>query len=461
MNSTVKQKTFREGGIKEMLYIAIPVVVSSACDTVMTFTDRLFLSRLGPEIMNAAFAGGLSAILAMAMFTGLVGYTTALVAQYYGSKQYIHCSRTLFQAVLFSLMAYPIIIFVTRPLIIHLYQYLSISELQLEAQISYFAIMAFGTIIGLLRGALSGFFSGIGKTKIIMIATATSMLLNVGINYVLIFGKFGAPAMGIKGAAIGTIIGGVVGVLILIIHFFRKPFKEFIDKKATFRFDWSILKKLLRYGYPAGIEFFLNFTAFVLLIMFFQTHSAVTATAMTVVMNWDMVAFMPLLGIEIGVMSLVGKYLGAKDTKNAERSAWSGIKMSIIYSGIIFILFVFFSEPLIRVFAPAEYSQLFESSVGLSITMLRYASIYVLCEAFFMAVVGTLRGAGDTVWIMVSSVIIHYFFVFSAWLILFKLKLSAETAWLAIVIIFVSMCVLFFIRFKQGKWKNINMLEHD
>ena len=85
------------------------------------------------------------------------------------------------------------------------------------------------------------------------------------------------------------------------------------------RYDGEVMRKLLRFGYPAGVELFLNLLAFTSMILLFHSHGLATATAVTIVFNWDMVSFVPLLGIQIGVVSLVGRYMGAGRPEIAER----------------------------------------------------------------------------------------------------------------------------------------------
>ena len=118
------------------------MVVSSGCETAMTFTDRLFLSRLGPEQMNAAMAGGLTCFMMMTFFFGLTGYTTALVAQYLGAGRKQNCAVALTQAVLVSLAAWPLIL-LARPLVYGLFELSRIAPEQLIPQRIYFDILVY------------------------------------------------------------------------------------------------------------------------------------------------------------------------------------------------------------------------------------------------------------------------------------------------------------------------------
>ena len=119
------------------------------------------------------------------------------------------------------------------------------------------------------------------------------------------------------------------------------------------------MRKLLRFGYPAGVELFLNLLAFTSMILLFHSHGLATATAVTIVFNWDMVSFVPLLGIQIGVVSLVGRYMGAGRPEIAERVTRSGLKMGWSYSSVILVLFVGFPEQLVAVFQPGGQDPIF------------------------------------------------------------------------------------------------------
>jgi len=452
-----KRGAFREGGIREILYISMPMVVSYACDTVMTFTDRLFLSSLGPEQMNAALAGGMSVLLMNAFFLGLIGYSTALVAQFMGAAKKSKVAVVTTQALIIAVLAY-FIILILRPLGVAFFDLAGLPEEQIFFQTQYYNILIFGAVFSLLRQVFSCFFSGIGRTRIVMIAALVSMVVNIGVNYILIFGRLGVPAMGIEGAAIGTIIAGFCGLLVLLFGYFKTANRIKYSISKSFYFSREIMKKLIHFGYPAGLEFFLNFLAFTALVFIFQTYNAQTATAASIMFNWDMVSFVPLIGIEIGVTSLVGRYMGAGKADLAYRSAISGIKAGMIYSVVVFIAFVFFTGFLVDVFQPQGGSEIFDKARPLSIFMIRVAAIYVLTEAVLLSVIGALRGAGDTHWAMRMSVTVHYLMAAIVWLLLRVLGFSPEIAWSVVVVVFVLFTYVFFRRFKKGKWKKIKVV---
>lgn len=449
---------YKLGGIKELLILALPMIISTACDGVMTFTDRLFLARVDSEQMNAALAGGVTLQMLQFFFIGLTGYSTALVAQYFGAKQKGNASKAAFQAIIITLLAWPLIILL-KPLTVSFFELMKISETQIKYQVDYINILAWGGVFGMMRFTLGCYFTGIGKTKVVMFATLAAMLTNVILDYILIFGKLGFEPMGIKGAAIATVSGGFVAVVILIITYLqRNNVKEF-EVMKSFRFNWAIMKKLIYYGSPAGIEMFLNFFAFSVMVSLFHAQGEAAATATTIMFNWDLISFIPLLGIEIAVTSLVGRYMGAGRPLIAKHAAYSAIKTGLFYSIVILALFLLIPEVLVRMFHPDTPSEVFETAVPIAVSMIKIAALYVLLEAVLVALVGALRGAGDTLFTMILSVALHWLFVPVLYFSLNVMHFSVTFSWFLLVLFFFVFFTLFIFRFKSGKWQKIKVIQ--
>jgi MATE family multidrug resistance protein len=446
------------GGIREMLAIALPMVISTSCETVMTFTDRLFLARLGSEQMSAAMGGGLTSFMMMTFFFGLIGFCTALVAQYLGSGRKYLCAAVITQGLILSVIAYPLIL-AARPLAIYMFDLLRIPPAQLEPQKVYFNILLHGCILRLLYNSLSCFFSGIGKTRIVMVSAMVSMVVNIVLNYILIFGHFGSPAMGIRGAAYGTIIGAFCGLVILAVSYFSKDLRHEYDVLHSFRFDQDVMKRLLYYGYPAGIELFLNLLAFDLVVLVFHSTGLVTAAAITIVFNWDMVSFLPLLGVNIGVTSLVGRYMGAGSPDTAHRAALSGLKLALVYSFGILLTFALLPEFLVNLFRPHEGDGLFAEVFPIAVFMVRLAAAYVMADAVLLVFSGALRGAGDTFWAMRTSVLLHWLMLGILAILLKGWAVSAPTAWAVMCGIFMLFTLTFYLRYRGGKWRSLKIIE--
>ena len=456
MNQVLSRHLSGPGGIFQLLAIAMPMVVSHACETVMLFTDRLFLSQVSSVHMAAGMSGGLTAFMFTTFFIGLTGYATPLVAQYLGSGNKKYCAVVITQAVLISLVAYPMMLSFI-PVGHWLFELVGHNEQQKTLSIIYFDILMFGSVIGLLRNSLNGFFCGIGKTRIVMISAIITMVVNVIVNYLLILGKFGFPALGIKGAAIGTIIGGLSGFLVVVIGYLayhhRSPQYELSN---GFRFDWLVMKKLWRYGYPGGLEFFLNLMAFDLMVLLFHSYGPDVAAATTIALNWDLASFIPLIGVNIGVTSLVGRFMGAREPDQAHRVTRSGLKLTTGYGILMLLLFVVFPKPLVSIFIADA-----ASNPGLSELaeyMVRMVAIYVIADGFALVYSGALRGSGDTFWTMVISVAFHWLFVVEAILMVHVFKLSPKISWAAFVFTIPVIASAFYLRYRTGRWRKLSVV---
>jgi multidrug resistance protein, MATE family len=445
------------GGIRDLLIIALPMMASSACDGIMTFTDRLFLSRLGPEYMNAAMGGYVTYLMLTFFFMGLAGYSNALVAQYYGAEQKHKAPIAMFQALLVVVFAWPLVIFL-KPYAAQLFVGMDLPKDQTVLQVKYLDILVVGSIFTLIRQVISCYFTGIGRTKVVMYATVTALIVNVLLDYVLIFGHFGFEPMGIRGAAIATVMGNGVATLYFVIAYFRPAnVKEFLVLQS-FRFNSDIMRRLLRFGYPAGLEIFLCFVAFFFMTLMFQSRGTSAATATSIMFSYDLLSFIPLLGIEIATTSLAGRHMGANRPDLAEKTAWSAAKTGLLYSGVVLVLFLGIPETLVRVFHPDSRDVAFEDAVPLAISMIRIASLYVLAQAIMVALIGTLRGAGDTFYTMLVSVGANWTFLPMLYLTLYVLKFSVPVGWFVLVVIYLVFCWVMFKRFKIGKWKLLRMI---
>ena len=447
----------KQSHLKEMMAISFPMIISHGCDTVMTFTDRLFLAKLGPEKMSAVMGGGLAAMLLVTFFIGLTGYATAIVAQYFGANRKYLCAVTLSQTIIISVLVYPIILLCT-PAVHQLFVFMDIAVEQRIPQEIYFNIVIHAVAIGLLRNCFASFFSGIGHTKIVMIASITSMSLNIAFNYILIFGKLGFNPMEIRGAGYGTVIASLCGLIVLIFAYFKKSNMIKYGIKKSFHFDWNITKLLLFFGYPAGLELFFNFMAFTAIIFLFHSHSLETATAVTIVFNWDLVSFVPLIGLQVGVTSLVGRYMGRRAPDAAHQAVIAALKIGGTYSCIMLFLFVNFPEFLTGIFEPDSIDAVYLRAKPLAVFMIRLASIYVLVDSVFLVLSGALRGAGDTLWAMLISVSLHWMLVVIVALFLKVFDISPEITWIALVIMFLIFSLLFYLRYKGGAWRKIEVI---
>jgi len=446
----------KKPALKHLLVVAFPMIISQGSETVMMFADRLFLAQLGKAHIAAAMNGGLSAFVFVSFFTGITGYVNAVAAQYFGAGKRKRCSQTAFQGILLSFMFYPAMLALI-PAVKGLFAVAGHSEFQISLEFSYFRILMFGSILMVIRNALVGFFIGIGRTKIVMVSNILGMLVNIPLNYVLVFGKMGFPKMGIEGAALGTLGGSLVITIMLAVIYFLPRINNEFGTRRNCTFNSRLMKKLLRFGTPAGTEVFLNVFAFNIFVQLMHSYSADVAASVTIAFNWDLVAFVPMIGLGFATTALVGQYMGAGNVKGAQRITYLAIFLAFSYSGIMMLLFVIGARPLVMVFA-SGFSSVDGDIVPLAVIMLRLASLYTMADATQIVFTGALRGAGDTKWVMIISVILHWIMAAAAVVMIRVVHTSPIYVWIFFISFIMLLSISMFLRFKLGHWKKIKLI---
>jgi MATE family multidrug resistance protein len=443
--------------LQRLLKIALPMVVSQASDSMMMFADRVFLSRVGELELAASMAGGLTMFMLSSLFIGTVGYVTAIVAQYYGAKRYPQCGEATFQSILIALLCYPILLALS-PLVRHFFILAGHAPRQIELGYLYFHTLVFGSVFLVLRNALAGFFIGIGRTTVVMLSNLAGMLVNIPANYLLIFGKLGFPALGLKGAAIGTILGNATIFLILLLFYLRGVNRTQFNTNRSLRFRPRIMSRLLRFGIPSGFEMFLSVAAFNLFVQFMHSYGTDVAAAVTIAFNWDIVAFIPMLGMSYATTALVGQNIGAGDREEARRSTYVALRVAWLYSGLMVVLFVFATRHLVGAFA-SGFGTGSQNIASLAVVLLRLAAVYTLADSAQLVFTGALRGAGDTRWVMRMSIGLHWIFSGIAIFMIRYIQADPVTVWLVFISFVVGLGIVMFLRFRGGKWQRIQLIE--
>jgi MATE family multidrug resistance protein len=447
-----------EGGIKALLPLALPMVVVQSFDTVMMFLGRLFMGRLGPEYIAATLSGGLTAFLVQTFFIGLVGYVGTLTAHAWGAKRGRDCPRIIGQGLLLGLLAWPLIVALSF-LVVRLFTVTGHDPAQVREETRYFWILVGGSVFSLLRSALAGFFVGIGRPRILIWANSAALVTTVGLSWLLIFGHLGFPALKTTGGALAIVAGSAMMCLVLAVAFWRELRKpEFAAARFSLRPDLAILRRLLRFGGPSGIEFFLTLAAFTLVVVLLHGYGKDTAAAVSIVFSWDLVSFIPMIGVQIGVMTLVGQYMGAGNPAAAERAVYSGLKLAFSYAAVVMVLFLAIPQVLVGLFIPADAQLDYARVAPLAVVMLKFMVLYIFSDGMTLVFSGGLRGAGDTAWTMVAGITINWLMALAVWLSVKQFALPPLVTWLIFVATVMGMGIVFWLRFRYGKWKSIRVL---
>ncbi|MCP5129590.1 MAG: MATE family efflux transporter [Pseudomonadales bacterium] len=431
------------------------MVVSQGSFAVMVFTDRWFMSEIDAAHIASAMGGGVASFFCISLFMGVITYANALVAQYYGAGTLARCPRVVTQGLLMATACIPLLLlagFYGGAV----FSYLGHDPVQVPLERVYFQTLMMASFFNLVKGCLASYFAGIGRTRVVMVADVLSVLLNIPLSWVLIFGKFGMPEMGIAGAAMGTVIATIFGTALFFLFYLSRGHRQQFQVDESFRFDRGIMRRYLRLGVPAGLESFMNMATFNLFLLLFQGYGVAQGAAMAIVFNWDMLSFVPLIGLNISVMSLIGRFVGMRDMGRANQVISSALIVALSYAGTLAVLFLIYRTELIEVFRTPGAE--FDAVAELASSMMLGLCTYMLADAVIIVAGATLRGAGDTRWVMITSISLHWLMIVAQYYVIVVLKLDALVSWWVFVAMILCIAAAYLSRLVGGRWRRPEQL---
>ena len=432
------------------------MVVSQGTFAVMIFTDRYFMSQIDPVHMAAALGGGVASFFSFCFFVGLLSYGNAMAAQYLGAGEAEKCPKVVTQGLVITAMSTPFLTLITF-LVAGIFEGMGHPPEQVDLERTYYLILMAGVLVTLAKTCISSYFAGIGRTHVVMTCDVFGLIINVPLCYVMVFGKLGFPALGIVGAGVSTVISTLLAFLLFVAFYFGKEHRETFAVLQSFKLDVKILRRFWRLGFPSGLELFLNIAAFNLFLLMFQSYGITEAAAAAIVFNWDILSFIPMIGLNVGVISLIGRFVGARDMDRTNEVITAAFAVSLAYSAVLAFTYIVFRYPLVEVFAPptGDFSAIRELSAFMMVGL----SSYVMADAVILVSSGVLRGAGDTRWLMIASVSLHWAMLVAQFFIIRVFKLGPKVSWLAFVAMILAIAVVYAWRLKAGHWRDPDVLE--
>ncbi|MEH6583586.1 MAG: MATE family efflux transporter [Halioglobus sp.] len=437
--------------LRELLRLSLPMVVSQGAFAVMIFTDRWFMSQIDATHIAAALGGGIAAFFSFSLFMGVITYANALVAQYYGAGDWSKCPKVVTQGLIMAMCCIPLLA-LGAYFVGGLFAQMGHDPAQVALEKVYFYVLMSGSFFTLVKACIACYFSGIGRTKVVMISDLLGVFLNIPLTWALVFGKLGLPEMGIAGAAVSTVVASIFSIFLFVYFYFARENREQFHVLSSFHFDWRITRRYLRLGTPSGLESFMNTATFNLFLLMFQSYGVVQGAAMAIVFNWDMLSFVPMIGLNIGVMSLIGRFVGAGDMARANQVISSGFIAALGYSGLLAVLFLVFRHELVAVFETP--GQDFLEIATLAGQMMIGLSTYMVADAVILISGGALRGAGDTRWIMITSVTVHLLMLIAQYFIIMVYDFGPMVSWWTFVAMLITLAAIYLWRLLGGVWRH-------
>jgi len=390
---------------------------------------------------------------------GVASYASTFVAQYFGAGRHKQIGPVVWQAIWIGVATIPLslsFIWVAPELFRRGDNGPAIIALEIE----YFRALSYSGAAIVLSAALSAHFSGRGQVRTVMFVDAAAAVVNIGLDYVWIFGLAGFPRWGIAGAGWATSVSLWLKTAVYLWLFLRRSERERFGTWIGRKFDVAVTRRLMQYGAVSGVQMMLEVAAFGLFTLLVGRLGTEALAATSLAFNVNNFAFMPVWGVGIAASTMVGRRVGENRPDLAARSTWSCMFWGMVYMGVICSFYVVLPDLTLMPYGlyadPVEFQKVHDTSV----VLLRFLAAFGLLDAVNVILSGTLKGAGDVRFVLVSSIAIAAVSVGATWAGLaagFGLLWcwGVLTAWVA------ALSVAFLIRFLQGHWKSLRVIEPE
>jgi MATE family multidrug resistance protein len=448
----------RAGGSRELLALALPLVVSQGFMTVQVFVDTILLSWHDPREMAASFPAVMWYWMIFGLLQVTAGYVSTFVAQYTGAGRLHRVGPAVWQGIHFAVLA-GIVFWFLVPLTPYFIALGGHTPALQALEVTYLRCLWFAALPMLVMAAVNGFFSGRGQTWTVLMIEAAGTGVNVALALVMIFGRLGFPELGIAGAGWATVIGSWTSALFALSLFLLPEFRSEYQTLRGWRLEPDLFRRLLKYGGPAGTQVFLDVLVFNVFIQLVGRLGEAATGATTLAIRLNMVAFLPMMGLGQAVSILVGQRLGADRPDLAERSAYTGLKWAFGYMCGVAAMYLLIPGLLVSIFEGDRDQASFAAVAAVVPTLLAYVAVYSVADSVNVTFSFALRGAGDTRFVSLLTFALAWPIMVVPTYVVVRAGGSIYAAWVFATAYIVGMAGCFYLRFRTGKWQKMRVIE--
>ncbi len=445
-------------GLRQLLILAWPIVLARSAQAAIGFADAAMIAHLGEDALAATTTGALNSFGLMILPMGIVFIIQSFAAQLAGQRDLGGARRFAWYGLILAGLT-QVLAIAAIPLI-----GLAVAQLNYTPAVqvlltSYVSIRLLGVGAAVATEALGNWYGGLGDTRLSLLANVTAMITNIGLNWLLIYGHLGLPALGVEGAAIASVIATWLGLLVVVLVFARgyMPGAALSAVPGLGRLRWPEFTRMLRFGLPNGLNWFLEFSAFLVFInLIFADLGTLAVAALMAVFQVNSISFMPAFGLSSAGAILVGQAIGAGEPDRVPGIVKRTILVAASWQGLVGLCYLLFPVPLMAIFAQDELSA--SELARLGAVLLAISAAWQLFDAAVMAISEALRAAGDTAWVLWARVGL-------AWAVWLPLSLwvihgtggGPPEATACMVVYFVALALAVAWRFRSGAWRRIDL----
>jgi putative MATE family efflux protein len=442
-----EEQDYTQGSIRKAVFLlAIPMILELSLESVFAVVDMFFVGKLGK---NAIATVGLTESVIMIVYSVAIGLSTAataVVARRIGEKNSDAAAHAGAQAMVLGISIAIVISIIGVIYASEILQLMGAANDVVKEGAIFTRIMLGGSVVILLLFLINGIFRGAGDAAMAMKSLWIASLLNIILCPIFIH------FMGLKGAAIATVLGRSSGVAYQCWHLFKGS-GLLQMKKRHFHFDGPLIRSLTTIASPATFQFIIATGSWIVLAKLVAESGGTTASAGYQIAIRNVVFFiLPAWGLSNAAATLVGQNLGAKEIQRAEQSVLLAAKYNAIFMSFVTVLFVFFATPIIRIFTQEA------AVVAYGARALQIIGAGYIFYGIGMVMVQALNGAGDTKTPTVINFVCFWLFQIPlAYLLAKGLDLKSTGAFIAIPVAETLIALMAWYYFRKGKWKSVQV----
>lgn len=448
-----------EWGFGPLIRLALPLMMSAAFVSLTLFTDRTLLYWQSESAASASMGAGTLYWSFICLPMGMLGYLSTFVSQYRGARNVERIGAAYQHAMALARSIVPFFILAICGAW-YLFAWAGHSEELVRLETSYFRILMLGGIGVLFYSVQSGLLTGQGRTRTVLAIDAAATLLNLILDAVLIFGWGSIPALGIHGAAMATSIAFVIKIPLAawVISRDEQLTKHF---KVGQRVAWesAMFGRLVKYGAPAGLQMLAEAGCFSVIMLQVGKLGELPMAATTLALGLNVIGFVPMLGLGIGVGVLVGEHVTEGRIDLARRTVLCSLVVAAVYTSCFALLIGVFPDWMMSVYAIGVEPERFERIEPMLVPLLRIIAIYAVLDGFQVVFVGAIKGAGDT-WFVLGATTAVSCIILAIGLTWQAFAGPALMLWWYVIAGWVAtMGLVFSMRYLSGVWETKRVIE--
>jgi putative MATE family efflux protein len=452
---------FRVDHSREILALASPTILTMLSQTLMWTVDTALLGRVNSVSLAAAGLGGMLTWATYSLFNNLSRITGTFVSQAHGRDDHESVAHYAWQGVYIALFTGAILQALGYFSYIVLPWTRNPADVQ-ELTYVYIKWRSMSAIFTQLIFAMMGFFQGRRDVKVPMYAGIIGNAVNMVLDVWLIFGWTGfelagrtwlaVPAMGVKGAAIGTSVGTFLNAVALIWWAMAPRLRQKYQIHRVRKPEWLAIGNMVRVGLPSAWEGFIDMGGFLMFTIFVGTTGAIQLAASQITIQLLSFSFMPLWGLTTAASVLTGNWIGSGHPDTAAHYGRQTYKLGIYYSLLLAGVIILLRHEVFKVFT--NDPEILALGAGLAVS----AAIFQYFDGIRMLSSGILQGAGDTRYTMwVTLVLMWGGFIPLTWYLIVARDGNVTAAWYGASVCYLAQGVVMWRRFESGKWKKIKI----